>query len=126
MRISILLILIAFLAGGCSSSGSKTGSRGDKTTDTNLETGFPEENLKLVHLDVGGMTCEGSEKAIVTSISKLDGIQEATASHTAQEAVVRFYATRTNLEAIAQAIADAGYSYEVLKTGDTGSPTGQE
>jgi len=77
-----------------------------------MEKSFPEENLKLVHLDVGGMTCEGCEKAIVSSICKLEGIEEASASHTAEEAIIKFDSTRTSIEAISQAIADAGYSVE--------------
>jgi copper chaperone len=132
MRILIYLPVLAFLLGACSGSGSRSGSGTDPGAETGTvssagesageaageaagtvytaETGFPEENLKLVHLDVKGMTCEGCEKAIVGSICKLDGIQEASASHTAAEAIVTFDSTKTSMEAIQQAIADAGYS----------------
>jgi copper chaperone CopZ len=122
MRILIYLPVLAFLLGSCSGTGSRSASgsgTGSGTvsstgkaagTEYTAETAFPEENLKLVHLDVKGMTCEGCEKAIVGSICKLDGIQEASASHTAAEAIVKYDSTKTSMEAIQQAIADAGYS----------------
>jgi copper chaperone CopZ len=58
------------------------------------------------------MTCEGCENAIVASINKLDGIQEATASHTLEEAVIVFDSTKTTVREIAHAVEEAGYSVE--------------
>ena len=113
MRVFLIVLCISLLAGACSSSGSKSAG-----TDTAEEVSIPQENLKLVNLEVKGMTCEGCENTVVSNIRKLDGIQDATASHTRKEAIVRFDSTRTSVEAISKAIADAGYLVEGEKTQD--------
>ena len=111
MRIFLIIFSITVLGAACSSSGSN--SAGDESTgqETVLEANFPRENMKLVHLNVSGMTCEGCENAVVKSIENLDGIREASASYTAEEAIVRFDSTKTSLDAISRAVADAGYKY---------------
>lgn len=105
MRIFAIIALLAFLGAACSSSGSK--KSGNEGSD---KVSISEEHLSHLQLDVSGMTCEGCEKAIVASIKKLDGIQEATASHTNEEAIIVFDSTKTNPHAIANAIVEAGYS----------------
>jgi len=110
MRIILIAMFFMFTAVSCSSSGSKSANGEKGGTETSSDVSYPEENLKLVHLDVKGMTCEGCENTIVKSIRNLDGIQEASASHTAKETMVKFDSTKTSLEDISKAIADAGYS----------------
>jgi copper chaperone CopZ len=120
MKKLFFLPIIALLLGACSGSGSKSGSDSDSSmvsmsaegagTSYKADAVFPEENIKMVSFDIQGMTCEGCEKAIVTSISKLDGIRDASASHTAAEAKVSYDSTRTSIADISQAIADAGYT----------------
>ncbi|MFC2116000.1 cation transporter [Bacteroidota bacterium] len=107
MRFLLSALFIVLLGTACSSSGSK--SDGDESA---AEMSIPQENLVLVNLEVKGMTCEGCEKTVVTSIRKLEGIQEARASFTAEETIVKFDSTKTSIEAISQAIADAGYKVE--------------
>ncbi|MFC2112314.1 cation transporter [Bacteroidota bacterium] len=118
MKVVLFLLIPAFLLGACSLSDSK--SSGDKSSgkDTVTESELSAENLTQIHLDVKGMTCEGCENAIVASIEKLDGIKEASASHTGEEAVIVYDSTRTTIDAISSAIADAGYSVE----GEKGNP----
>ena len=106
MRLIIILICLTLITAGCPSSGSK--SSGDKTTDKVSIS----EDLSQIHLDVSGMTCEGCENAIVASIKKLDGIQEASASHTNAEATIVFDSTLTTVSDITRAIVDAGYSVD--------------
>lgn len=113
MRILLIALFITVLGSACSSSGIKSAG-GESAGDLSI----PIENLQLVHLEVKGMTCEGCENAIVSSIRKLDGIQEAKASHTAEETIVKFDSTKTCIEAISEAIADAGYKVEGEKTKD--------
>ncbi len=55
------------------------------------------------------MTCEGCENAIMTSIKKLEGIQEVSASHTAGESVVQFDSSLVSSKLISEAISAAGY-----------------
>ena len=112
MRIFLIIFLYALLGSACSSSGTRSSGDESSGREAAHEVNFPKENLKLVHLDVRGMTCEGCENAVVKSIENLDGIQEASASHMAEEAIVKFDSTKTTLEEISRAIADAGYKYE--------------
>ena len=110
MRPLLFLLIPAFLLAACSSSGSKSESK-----ETSTEVSLAEENLTHLHLDVKGMTCEGCENTVVAGIKSLEGIQEATASHTAEEAVIVYDSTMTTVDAISNAIADAGYSVEGKK-----------
>ena len=105
MRLFIIIALMTFLGAACSSSGSKK-----STTEDSGQVSISEEHLSHVHLDVSGMTCEGCENAIVANIKKLDGIQEATASHTHAEAMIVFDTTLTSVHDISHAIEDAGYT----------------
>ena len=108
MRVIMILIIPVLLLGSCSTSGSKSGTKSKNTETT--EVSIPAENLAHIHLEVKGMTCEGCENAVVAGINKLEGIQEATASHTDEEAVIVFDSSKTNQEEISEAIAEAGYS----------------
>ena len=104
MKRFIFPVLIILIAAACSQSGQKTDESNQKP-----QVEIAPENLTQVSFDVKGMTCEGCENAIVTSIGKLEGIQEANASHTGESTVVSFDASKTDVKAISQAITDAGY-----------------
>ena len=107
MRLLIFMICIAFISAGCSSSGSKSSG-----TESSEKAAISKEHLSHIHLDVSGMTCEGCENAIVASINKLEGIQEASASHSNAEATIVFDSTLTSVHSISHAIEDAGYSVD--------------
>ena len=102
MRKVIYLLAIILLSVSCS-----TGTK--KAEATSEVQAISAEHLTLVKFDVKGMTCEGCENAIMTSIKKLDGIQEVSASHTAGESVVKFDSTLVNSQLISEAISGAGY-----------------
>lgn len=85
-------------------------SSGSKKADTASETpAISAEHLIQVKFDVQGMTCEGCENAIKTSIKKLEGIQEVSASFKAGESLVKFDSTLVNRQMISEAISSAGY-----------------
>jgi copper ion binding protein len=107
MKQFILTVLMILVITACSQSGKRTDENGQEP-----QIEIATENLVQISFDVKGMTCEGCENAIVTSIGKLDGIKEATASHTEHVTVVSFDASKTDTDAISKAINDAGY--EVL------------
>lgn len=96
------LLAIILLSGSCSSGTKKPGTTSEVQT-------ISTEHLTQVKFDVKGMTCEGCENAIMTSIKKLEGIQEVSASHTAGESVVKFDSTLVRPELISEAISGAGY-----------------
>ena len=85
-------------------------SSGNKKSDTSADAQIlSAEHLIEVKFDVKGMTCEGCENAVTTSIKKLEGIKEATASHKAAESVVKFDSTLVSPRLISEAIEGAGY-----------------
>ena len=98
----IYLFAIILLGVSCSS--------GNKKAEATFEVqSISAEHLTQVKFEVKGMTCEGCENAIMTSIKKLEGIQEVSASHTAGESVVKFDSTLVNSQLISDAISGAGY-----------------
>ena len=62
-----------------------------------------------VTLTVTGMTCRGCENAVKRAVGMVEGVSNVTASHSANEVNVDFDTTKTTREAIAKAIARAGY-----------------
>ena len=104
MKKGIYLLLMLFVMTACSQTAKKPA---ESPAEPSME--MASENLQNVSFEVKGMTCEGCENAIVTSIHKLDGIEEASASHTGESTQVSFDASRTSVEDISQAIANAGY-----------------
>jgi mercuric ion transport protein len=84
-------------------------SRTPKAETTVEVQNISAEHLTQLKFDVKGMTCEGCEKAIISSIKKLEGIQEVSASHTAGESIVKFDSTLVSAQLISKAISDAGY-----------------
>ena len=102
MRKVIYLLAVILLSASCSSGTKKAEATSEVQT-------ISAEHLIQVKFDVKGMTCEGCEKAIMTSIKKLEGIQEVSASHTAGESVVKFDSTLVKPGMISEAINSAGY-----------------
>ena len=102
MRKIIYLLAVILMSASCS-SGSK------KSEATSGVEPISTEHLTQVKFEVNGMTCEGCENAVKTSIKKLEGIQEVSASFTAGESVVKFDSTLVNSRLISEAISGAGY-----------------
>jgi copper chaperone CopZ len=102
MKKIFYLLAIILLSVSCSSATKKAES-------TSEVKAISTEHLTQVKFDVNGMTCEGCENAIKTSIKKLEGIQEVSASFTAGESVVKFDSTLVNSRLISEAISGAGY-----------------
>ena len=102
MRKLFYLLAVFLLSVSCSSGTKKAEATSEVQT-------ISLEHLTQVKFDVKGMTCEGCEKAIMTSIKNLDGIQEVSASFTAGESVVKFDSTLVSPQLISEAISGAGY-----------------
>jgi copper chaperone CopZ len=64
---------------------------------------------ETVRLNVTGMKCGGCENNVKEKLSGLAGIESVNADHKANSVEVTFDQSTINLEAIKQAIADAGY-----------------
>jgi mercuric ion binding protein len=64
---------------------------------------------KTVTLSVPGMDCEACPITVSKALKKVNGVEKVAASFEKKEAVVTFDDARTNVDALRQATANAGY-----------------
>ncbi len=65
-----------------------------------------------VSLEVSGMKCGGCESTVTTKLNTIDGVISVKAMSKENKVDVEFDAAKTSVEAISQAITDAGYAVE--------------
>ncbi|MCK4841255.1 MAG: cation transporter [Methylococcales bacterium] len=65
-----------------------------------------------VSLVVSGMKCGGCESNVKTKLNTLDGVLLVEAMHKEKKVDVQFDAEKISVEAISQAITDAGFVVE--------------
>jgi copper chaperone len=63
-------------------------------------------------ITVKGMTCGGCVNSVTKALKGVNGVQEANVDLAGQKATVTFDETKTNVEALKQAVEDAGYDAE--------------
>lgn len=68
-----------------------------------------------VTLSVPGMTCSACPITVKSALNKVPGVSKADVTFQKREAVVSFDDTKTSVEALAKATADAGYPSTVKK-----------
>ena len=66
-------------------------------------------DMKTVTLDVPGMTCEACPITVKKAISRVPGVSKVSARFERKEAVVVYDDTRTTVDALTKATANAGY-----------------
>jgi len=62
-----------------------------------------------VSLDVNGMKCGGCETNVKKKLAEMDGVISVEAMNKENKVDVEFDAEKTNVDAISQAITDAGF-----------------
>lgn len=82
--------------------------------------GTKQEQAKAVAnttltLSVEGMTCSGCEESVQTALTKLNGVTEATASHTDSTVVVSFDSTLINVAQLGDEINNLDFQYIGIK-----------
>jgi mercuric ion transport protein len=103
MRYFFLFVTIISLA-ACGNSVKS--SDAEKQSD---DVSFTAENVKTLKFDVEGMTCSGCENTVQRKITEIEGVVEVSAHHVEKNAIVKFDASKTNVETIEKAISNAGY-----------------
>lgn len=68
-----------------------------------------EESVNRIELKVSGMTCSGCEAHVEHAVNELDGVIEVSTTYEEGKAVVKYDASKTNLEEIKEAINRTGY-----------------
>lgn len=100
-KIIFIAIITAFFA-GCSGKTTSTENAGKVAAVAN----------KTVTLAIEGMTCTGCENTIQESVTKIAGVTAIKASHLDSTAVVSFDSTLTTVNAIGDAVTEAGYVFK--------------
>ncbi|WAR43476.1 heavy-metal-associated domain-containing protein [Methylomonas rapida] len=65
-----------------------------------------------VSINVSGMKCGGCENTINTAVAAIEGVVSVKASHKEKKVDVEFDPGKTDMEAIEDAIIDAGFNVE--------------
>ena len=70
---------------------------------------------QTVTLSVTGMTCAACPITVKKALSKVDGVSKVDVSFEKREATVTFDDAKTNIQALTQATADAGYPSDLKR-----------
>lgn len=97
-----MVLFAAALLAGCNTTTEKKNA-------SETEQQNPAAEWVMVTIDVGGMTCDGCEKAIQASVEKLDGIASVESSHEEGWTKVKYDKSQTSVDAIEGKITDTGY-----------------
>lgn len=73
--------------------------------------------MKKTHLQVSGMHCASCAAIITKGLKKVDGVKEAQVNYSTASATVDFDETKTNEQALIEAVKNRGYSAEIPKEG---------
>ena len=102
-------IIIALLITACNTQVKEADN---KEMVSEQEMVSNPEDMLFIQYEVHGMTCEGCEKAINSSIKNIEGIAEVSSSHVDSVTKVKFDKTKTSIDEIQAAIENTGYSVE--------------
>jgi copper chaperone CopZ len=111
MIISLTKFFTLFLAVfilGCGKSGNQTTNSDKQTVQTSASD-------KSVEIQCSGMTCTGCESTIKSKVKKIEGVKDVMADYNTNVVKASYDPVKTNVEAIKEAITDAGYKVESVK-----------
>jgi copper chaperone CopZ len=94
----LILFVYILIAVSCSGSGKKAGQTQEK------------QEVSVMDVSIGGMTCTGCEQTIQNNVAKLEGIRSVKASFKTGEAVIEYLAGIVDTTKIREAITGSGYS----------------
>ncbi len=82
-------------------------------SNTNTQSESTDINIPVVKYEVkiGGMTCNGCEQTIQTSVNSLDGVKSTEASHVDGLAIVEVEEGKFDSVAVRNKIEESGYTY---------------
>jgi Cu+-exporting ATPase len=81
-----------------------------------METTTAKEHLAKINIPVTGMTCASCVRRVERTLSKKEGVAEASVNFAAEKASVAYDPAATSLDALVGAIRDAGYGADVRET----------
>ena len=82
----------------------------EKLKEVIRNTGYDvAEELKMITLRIGGMTCASCAQIIARTLRRTEGIKDANVNLATEKATVIFYPSKTSYAKIKKAIDDTGY-----------------
>lgn len=113
-KLGYLLIAVIFITACNNNTNTNTEHSGnDNETEADI--------IEVAVIDVTGMHCASCENAITSALTEIDGVTDAKASHTKQQAKVKFSASKVNIDDFKAAIEGKGYGVtkiEIIKIED--------
>ena len=94
----LILIIYSLIAVSCSGNGKKAAE-----TENNQE-------VSVIEVSIGGMSCTGCEQTIQNNVGKLEGIKSVKASFTTGMAMIEYFEGIVDTTVIKQAISGSGYT----------------
>lgn len=120
-KISILAaVLFTVFIIGCGKSDKQTTEQKNDKPSTDQNGGIDNKNLqvsgsdKSVEIHTSGMTCTGCESTIKGKVKKVDGVKDVIADHKSNTVKASYDPSKTNPDAIKEAITSAGYKVESI------------
>jgi len=99
MRILILISLTVLIVTSCNNKQNN-----QQTSDNNLAV-----ELSKIEVTIDGMTSNGCEKTIKSSVNKLPGIHSVSASYVDSNAIIEYNVEQVSISEIKDAINKTGY-----------------
>ena len=114
---TLIAILTAVFVIGCGKSDNKTTTDSTNKTEQKNDTRTlgASETDKTVEIQTSGMTCAGCENTIKSKVKKVEGVKEVMADHNTNVVKASYDPSKTNTDAIKNAITAAGYKVESVK-----------
>lgn len=102
------IVLAVIVSPGLLSSASTTPSASASDSSSPAPTAEAETHREVV-LTVENMTCATCPATVRTALERVPGVRRVTATYEPPRATVQFDATRTTVEVLTEATAQAGY-----------------
>ena len=83
-------------------------------SENKQEVLISDEDLKIITMNIDGMTCDACQNHVNHAVNELTGIVNVTTSYAEGNAVIKFDKTKTTVEEIEKAVNTTGY--KVTKT----------
>ncbi len=117
----LIAMITAAAVIGCGKTDEKTTENKSDSKTTNTEQKNESKTLevsatdKSVEIQTKGMTCTGCENTIKSKVKKVDGVKDVIADFKSNTVKASFDPSKTNPDAIKEAITSAGYKVESVK-----------
>ena len=95
---SLLIFVFLYIALSCTGNNKKS------------ESGNVQQEISMMEVSIGGMTCLGCEQTIQKNVGKLEGIKSVKASFTDGKAFIEYIPSLVDSLKIKSTITESGYT----------------